>query len=215
MKKDFRHEFSCFNRFTSPSVTNFFADAPLLSLQYKNKTLIFSKIQVQHKTQTLRKSYTFLSKACTLREHININTTTANNNNNNNNNKTNNQTNNIYIYIYIYYERNRRKKKMKTYIWGIKIFRDFFLLSLLRGRIKWHFPLMSPLIYFLQVIVKIREIGWNLLLLKKVKCHQQTFYRLKICYEVSHLYKWGREMVPALIPMEHLLVFFPRRTKTI
>ena len=92
-------------------MTNFFADAPLLSLQYKNKTLIFSKIQVQHKTQTLRKSYTFLSKACTLREHININTTTANNNNNNNNNnKTNNQTNNIYIYIYIMKEIEERKK---------------------------------------------------------------------------------------------------------
>ena len=33
-----------------------------------------------------------------------------------------------------------------------------------------------------------REIGWNLLLLKKEKCPLQTFYRLKICHEVSHLY---------------------------
>ena len=47
---------------------------------------------------------------------------------------------------------------------------------------------MNPLIYCFQVIVKIREIGQNLSLLKKVKCHQQTFYRLKICHEVSHLY---------------------------
>ena len=41
-----------------------------------------SKIQIQNKTQTLRKSYSFLNKVCTRREHINMN-----NNNNNNNNK--------------------------------------------------------------------------------------------------------------------------------
>ena len=49
-----------------------------------------SKIQIQNKTQTLRKSYSFLNKVCTRREHININnnnnntTTTTNNNNNKN-----------------------------------------------------------------------------------------------------------------------------------
>ena len=32
-----------------------------------------SKMQVQNKTQTLSKSYKFLSKACRLRENININ----------------------------------------------------------------------------------------------------------------------------------------------
>ena len=46
-----------------------------------------SKIQVQNKTQTLRKSYTFLSKACTLSEHININNNTTTNNHNDNNKK--------------------------------------------------------------------------------------------------------------------------------
>ena len=43
-----------------------------------------SKIRVQNKTQTLRKSYTFLSKAGTW---LNINNNTNINNNNNNNNK--------------------------------------------------------------------------------------------------------------------------------
>ena len=61
--------------------------------QYKNRN---SKIQVtkhkktrntENKTQTLRKYYTFLSKACTRREHININNNNNNNNNDNNNNK--------------------------------------------------------------------------------------------------------------------------------
>ena len=50
----------------------------------KNKNC---KIQVQNKTQTLRKSYTFLSKACTLSEHININNNTTTNNHNDNNKK--------------------------------------------------------------------------------------------------------------------------------
>ena len=75
---------------------------------YKNKKN--SKIQVQNKAQTLNKSYSFLSKACTRREHININSNNDNNNNNNNNNKTNKQTNNIYIYIYIYIYKNKNKK---------------------------------------------------------------------------------------------------------
>ena len=52
--------------------------------QFKNKKN--SKIQVQNKTQTLRKSYTFLNRVCTRREHININ-----NYNNYNNNKKINQ----------------------------------------------------------------------------------------------------------------------------
>ena len=52
--------------------------------QFKNKKN--SKIQVQNKTQTLRKSYTFLNRVCTRREHININIY-----NNYNNNKKINQ----------------------------------------------------------------------------------------------------------------------------
>ena len=50
-------------------------------------------MQEENKTQTLRKSYTFLSKVCTRREHININ------NYNNNNNKQKN-------------ERKKKKKKL-------------------------------------------------------------------------------------------------------
>ena len=46
--------------------------------------------------QTLRKSYMFLSKACTLREHININNNTNNNNKDDNKNK---KTNKKYVYI--------------------------------------------------------------------------------------------------------------------
>ena len=53
-----------------------------------------SKIQIQNKTQTLRKSYSFLNKVCTRREHININN---NNNNTNNNNNNNNNNKNKYI----------------------------------------------------------------------------------------------------------------------
>ena len=41
--------------------------------QFNNTKIKNSKIQVQNKTQTLRKSYTFLSKACTRGEHLNIN----------------------------------------------------------------------------------------------------------------------------------------------
>ena len=43
------------------------------------------------KTQTLRKSYNFLSKVCTRREHIKINNYISNSNNNNNNNNNNNK----------------------------------------------------------------------------------------------------------------------------
>ena len=45
-------------------------------------------MQVQHKTQTLKKSYTFLSKVCARGGHISINNNN-NNNNSNNNNKIN------------------------------------------------------------------------------------------------------------------------------
>ena len=48
-----------------------------------------SKIHLQNKTQTFRKSYKFLNKVCTRRGHININ------NNNNNNNIDNNNNNDI------------------------------------------------------------------------------------------------------------------------
>ena len=40
--------------------------------QFNNTKIKNSKIQVQNKTQTLMKSYTFLSKAWTHGEHINI-----------------------------------------------------------------------------------------------------------------------------------------------
>ena len=56
-------------------------------------------MQEENKTQTLRKSYTFLSKACTRREHIHINNYNNNNNNNNNNNK----------------HKNERKKRKRNY----------------------------------------------------------------------------------------------------
>ena len=60
--------------------------------QFNNTKIKNSKIQLQNKTQTLRKSYAFLNKVCTRTGHINMN-----NNNNNNNNIDNN--NNIYTYI--------------------------------------------------------------------------------------------------------------------
>ena len=48
---------------------------------------------------------------------------------------------------------------------------------------------MSPLIYISKSQVRSeRDKGYHLLLLKKVKCHQRTFHRMKICHEVSHLY---------------------------
>ena len=61
-----------------------------------------SEIQIQNKTQTLRKSYTFL-RVCTRREHININN--YNNHNNDNNNKTNNKLNKK--------ERKKERKKIE------------------------------------------------------------------------------------------------------
>ena len=57
--------------------------------QFNNTKIKNSKIQVQNKTQTLRKSYTFLNKVCTHRGHININN---NNNDNDNNDNNNNET---------------------------------------------------------------------------------------------------------------------------
>ena len=67
--------------------------------QFNNTKIKNSKIQVQNKTQTLRKSYTFLNKVCTRRGHININNNNNDNNNNDNNNNDNNNKNKICIYI--------------------------------------------------------------------------------------------------------------------
>ena len=64
--------------------------------QFNNAKIKNSKTQLQNKTQTLRKSYTFLNKVCTRGGHININ---KNNNNNNNIDNTNNNNNNNNIYI--------------------------------------------------------------------------------------------------------------------
>ena len=79
--------------------------------QFNNTKIKNSKIQVQNKTQTLRKSYTFLNKVCTRRGYININ----NNDNNNNNNNIDNNNNyiyiNIYIYVYIKIEREKRERE--------------------------------------------------------------------------------------------------------
>ena len=74
--------------------------------QFNNITIKSSKIQLQNKTQTFRKSCTFLNKVCTRRGHININ-----NNNNNDIDKNDNMII-IYIYIYIYiYEDWKREEK--------------------------------------------------------------------------------------------------------
>ena len=58
-------------------------------------------MQEENKTQTLRKSYTFLSKACTRKEHININNYTNNNNNNNNKQKMKERKEKETINIYL------------------------------------------------------------------------------------------------------------------
>ena len=73
--------------------------------QFNNITIKSSKIQLQNKTETLRKSYTFLNKVCTRRGHININ------NNNNNNDIDKNDNNNIYIKI----EKEKRREREKNY----------------------------------------------------------------------------------------------------
>ena len=73
--------------------------------QFNNTKIKNSKIQVQNKTQTLRKSQTFLKKVCTHRGHINI----SNNNDNDNNN--NNENNNNKIYIKKMKERKERERK--------------------------------------------------------------------------------------------------------
>ena len=65
--------------------------------QFNNTKIKNSKIQVQNKTQTLRKSYTFLNRVCTRREHININD--YNNYNNNSKNK---------------FKKKRKKEKKET-----------------------------------------------------------------------------------------------------
>ena len=61
--------------------------------EYKNKKN--SKIQVQNKTQTLRKPQMFLNKVCTCTGHININNNNDDDDDNNNNNNNNNN-NKIY-----------------------------------------------------------------------------------------------------------------------
>ena len=77
--------------------------------QFNNTKIKSFKIQVQNKTQTLRKSYTFLNKVCTRRGHMNIN------NNNNDNNDNNN--NKIYIKNKIGREkREREREKIKKSI---------------------------------------------------------------------------------------------------
>ena len=75
--------------------------------QFNNTKIKSSKIQVQNKTQTLRKSYTFLNKVCTRRGHININ------NNNNDNNDNNNNNNKKYIYKIKLEERKEREREKK------------------------------------------------------------------------------------------------------
>ena len=79
--------------------------------QFNNTKIKNSKIQVQNKTQALRKSYAFLNKACTCRGHININNNNNDNNNGNNNNNNNNSNNKIYIYIYKKVERQKKERK--------------------------------------------------------------------------------------------------------
>ena len=71
--------------------------------KFNNTKIKNSKIQVQNKTQTLRKS--FLSKVCTRRGHININ------NNNDDNNDNIMIILIIYIYIYIYIKLKKRKER--------------------------------------------------------------------------------------------------------
>ena len=79
--------------------------------QFNNTKIKNSKIQVQNKTQALRKSYAFLNKACTCRGHININN---NNNDNNNDNNNNNNNNKIYIYKKVEREKRERERERKT-----------------------------------------------------------------------------------------------------
>ena len=90
--------------------TFFFYTSIYKDSQFNNTKIKNSKTQVQNKTQTLRKSHTFLSKVCTRRAYININNNNnANNNNNdninNNNNNNNNKSKNIYI------KKNLKKRK--------------------------------------------------------------------------------------------------------
>ena len=68
--------------------------------QFNNTKIKNSKIQLQNKTQTLRKSYTSLTQSYT----------NLNNNNNNNNNNID-IDNNIYIYKTKLKERRERERK--------------------------------------------------------------------------------------------------------
>ena len=104
--------------------TFFFYTSIYKDSQFNNTKIKNSKTQVQNKTQTLRKSHTFLSKVCTRRAHININNNNnANNNNNdninnNNNNNNNNKNKNIYIKKKLKKrkerERERKREEKKT-----------------------------------------------------------------------------------------------------
>ena len=76
---------SCFTFFTTESkvfLSSFFSILQIYKDSQFNDAKKFlknrSNMQVQNKN--LRKPYTFLSKACTFREYININTNTNNNN---------------------------------------------------------------------------------------------------------------------------------------
>ena len=79
--------FTFFKTESKAFFSNFFSILIYKDLQFNNTKKILknnSKIQVQNKN--LRKPYTFLSKACTFREYINININTNTNTNTNNNN---------------------------------------------------------------------------------------------------------------------------------
>ena len=88
-----------FSLITKNSFFFFFYTSIYKDSQFNNTKIKNSKIQVQNKTQTLRKPYTFLNRVCTRRGHININ---------NNNNDNNNDNNNTYIYKKI---KNLKKRK--------------------------------------------------------------------------------------------------------
>ena len=77
---------------------------------------------MQNKTQTLKKSYTFLNKVCTRRGYININ------NSNNNNDDDDNNNNKICIYIYTYIQ---ILKERKIFL-GAKKYTSFLTCKLFR-----------------------------------------------------------------------------------
>ena len=85
--------------------------------QFNNKKIKKSKIQVQNKTQTLRKPYTFLNKVSTSTRGINVNNNNNNNDDDNNNNKnSNNNNNNHKLYRKKLKVRKEREKKNYKHI---------------------------------------------------------------------------------------------------